>query len=145
MEYISNSQNDTINIAKEFSKKLKPNDVITLNGDLGAGKTAFVSGLAEGLGISDRVQSPTFTIVNEYKKGPVSLYHFDVYRIMNADEMYDIGFDEYLFSDGVCVIEWADNISDIIDFDRYEINITKNLAISESYRKITIEKKEGRV
>lgn len=144
MEFISNSYEDTLNFAHEFAKELKPGDVVTLNGDLGAGKTAFTSGVTKALGSDDRVQSPTFTIVNEYHKGKIPVYHFDVYRILDSDEMYDIGFDDYVFGDGVCLIEWAENIKDIIDFDHYEINITKAPDISEDYRKITVTFKKGR-
>ena len=144
MEFISNSYDDTLKFASEFAKELKPGDVVTLNGDLGAGKTAFTSGVTAALGSTDRVQSPTFTIVNEYHKCKMPVYHFDVYRILDSDEMYDIGFDEYVFGDGVCLIEWAENIKDIIDFDHYEVNILKSPDISEDYRKIIVSFKKGR-
>ena len=143
-EYISNSYEDTLKIASEFAKTLKKGDVVTLNGDLGAGKTAFTSGVVSALGSNDRVQSPTFTIVNEYRHGSIPVFHFDVYRILDSDEMYDIGFDDYIFGEGVCIIEWAENISDIIDFDRYEVNILKSPDISDDYRKITVNFKKGR-
>ena len=140
-EYISNSYEETYNIALEFAKTLKKGDVITLDGDLGAGKTAFVNGLAKGLEIKDIVQSPTFTIVNEYRNGKLPLFHFDVYRIEDIDEMYDIGFDEYIYGDGICAVEWADNIRDYFDMPYYEIKIYKNLDISEDYRSIEITRR----
>ena len=140
MLYKSNSAKETENIAKAFAKTLKGGDVVCLNGDLGAGKTAFTAGLAKGLGVSEYVSSPTFTILNCYS-GDMPLYHFDVYRISDSDEMFDIGFDEYLSGGGVSVIEWADIIEDILPAERYEVRITKNLDIHENYREISIEKR----
>ncbi|MBE7054044.1 MAG: tRNA (adenosine(37)-N6)-threonylcarbamoyltransferase complex ATPase subunit type 1 TsaE [Ruminococcaceae bacterium] len=142
-EYYSNSYEDTFNIASDFAKTLKKGDIITFDGDLGAGKTAFVSGLAKGLGISDIVQSPTFTIVNEYRSGKIPLFHFDVYRICDSEEMYDIGFDEYLFGEGICAIEWAGNISELFDMSHYEITIYKDLDISDDFRKIVITRRNS--
>lgn len=141
MEYISNSYDDTQKIAADFSKELKPGDVICMYGDLGAGKTAFVQGLAKGLGIQEPITSPTFTIVNEYS-GRLMLYHFDVYRIADSDEMFEIGYDEYIDGDGVCVIEWPQLISDILPKQRYEITISKDYNESDDYRKIKIERFE---
>lgn len=141
MEYISNSYDDTQKIAADFSKELKSGDVICMYGDLGAGKTAFVQGLAKGLGIEEPITSPTFTIVNEYS-GRLMLYHFDVYRIADSDEMFEIGYDEYIDGDGVCVIEWPQLISDILPENRYEITISKDYNESEDYRKIKIERFE---
>ena len=135
MEFISKNYEDTFNFAKEFAKKLKKGDI----------KTAFVSGLAKGLDISEIVQSPTFTIVNEYKSGKIPLYHFDVYRIMSVDEMYDIGFDEYLFGGGICAVEWADNIREMFDMPYIEIKILKDLSLSSDYRKIIVTPKNGKV
>ena len=140
MVYRSNSAKETENIAKAFAKTLKCGDVVCLNGDLGAGKTAFTAGLAKGLGITEYISSPTFTILNCYN-GTIPLYHFDVYRISESDEMYDIGFDEYLTGNGVSVIEWANIIEDILPYDRYEVEITKNLDVHENYREISIEKR----
>ena len=127
---------ETEKFACEFAKGLNKGDVITLDGDLGAGKTAFVRGLAKGLGLSDTVQSPTFTIVNEYRHGQMPLFHFDVYRIESPDDMYDIGFDEYLYSDGVCAIEWAVNIKELLTMPYYEVTITKDNSKGEDYREI---------
>ncbi len=137
-EFISESPEMTMQLAQDFAKELKSGDVICLNGDLGAGKTAFVQGLAKGLGIDGYISSPTFTIVNEYD-APLPLYHFDVYRIGDSEEMYDIGFDEYIFGEGVCVIEWSENIADILPEHRYEITITKDYSKDENYRRITVE------
>jgi len=137
-EYRSNSPAETEKIAKDFAKKLKPGDVVTLDGDLGAGKTAFTQGLAKGLGVSDYVNSPTFTIVNCYN-GDIPVYHFDVYRIEDSDEMYEVGFDEYVGGDGVAVIEWSEKISDILPLPRYEIVILKDSSIHDDFRKIIIK------
>ncbi len=140
MIYKSNSSKETENIAKSFAKTLKKGDVLCLDGDLGVGKTAFVKGLAKGLGVSEYISSPTFTIVNCYD-GYLPLYHFDVYRISDSDEMFDIGFDEYIQGDGICVIEWANIIDDILPDERYDIKIKKNLEIHEDFREIEIEKR----
>ena len=139
MKYISTSTDQTEQIAFEISKHLKPKDIITLDGDLGAGKTAFVRGLARGLGIEDVISSPTFTIVNEYRKGVLPIFHFDVYRIESSEEMYDIGWEDYLRQDAVVVIEWAKIIEDILDDNIIKINITKDLSVGEDYREINIE------
>ena len=141
MEYISNNTEDTEKIAEMFSKSLKPGDIITLDGDLGAGKTYFTAALCRALGVKEIVQSPTFTIVNEYRNAPVPVFHFDVYRISCADEMFDIGFDDYLFGEGITVVEWADNIRELFDMPYYEIRILKDQSISEDFRKIKIERR----
>ena len=141
MRYISNCENDTIKIAKEFAGKLKSGDVVTLDGDLGAGKTFFTSSLCKELGVKDIVQSPTFTIVNEYKSGKIPVFHFDVYRISSPDDMYDIGFDEYLYSDGISIVEWADEVREFFTMPYYEIRIYKDLNISENYRVIEINRR----
>lgn len=136
LTYYSNSLNDTQKFAEDFAAKLKVGDVLCMYGDLGAGKTAFVQGLAKGLFVTDYVNSPTFTIVNEYE-GKIPLYHFDVYRISDSFEMYDIGFDEYIDGDGICVIEWAELIEDILPLQYYKITITKEDDADK--RKITVE------
>lgn len=140
MLYKSNSYRETENIAKAFAKTLTPGDVLCFYGDLGAGKTAFTQGLAKGLGIEEYVSSPTFTILNCYQ-GKMPLYHFDVYRIADPDEMYEIGYYEYVYGDGVAVIEWAELIEDILPDKRYNITITKDLEKHEDYREILIEKR----
>ena len=111
-------------------------------GNLGVGKTAFVQGLAKGLGIDEYLSSPTFTIVNCYE-GSLPLYHFDVYRIQDEDEMYEIGYEEYVYGDGISVIEWSENIKEILPQKRYEITLEKDYDKSENYRKITIERIDG--
>lgn len=138
MIYNSNSPNDTEMIAKALVKKLKPSDVICLRGDLGVGKTAFVQGLVKGLGVTEPISSPTFTIVNCYTGGKMPIYHFDVYRIEDSDEMYEIGFDEYVYGDGVTVIEWPDNIADILPDNAYNITIEKDYEKGENFRRIEI-------
>ncbi len=141
MIYKSNSVKETQNIAKAFAKELKEGDVICLYGDLGVGKTAFVQGLAKGLGVEDYIQSPTFTIVNCYD-GKLPLYHFDVYRIADCDEMYEIGYEEYVYGDGISVIEWPELIADILPNVRFDITIRKDLNVHTDYREIIIEKTE---
>ncbi len=139
MEYISHTAEETENIAFEFAKTLKGGEIITLDGDLGAGKTAFTRGLARGLGITDTVSSPTFTIVNEYRNGRIPLFHFDVYRVGSSDEMYDIGWEDYLIQGAVIVVEWAKNIPDLFDNSCIFIDIVKDLGVSEDYRKIIVK------
>ena len=139
MNYISKSSEETENIAFEFSKTLKGGEIITLDGDLGAGKTAFVRGLARGLNITDTVSSPTFTIVNEYRHGDLPLYHFDVYRIGSSDELYDIGWEDYISGNAVVVMEWACKVSDIFEEEPIKIVIEKNPLLGEDYREINIK------
>lgn len=138
MEYISNNVEETKRIAAGFAKELKSGDVLCMYGNLGAGKTAFVQGLAHGLGIDEPITSPTFTIVNEYQ-GDMPLYHFDVYRIGDSEEMYEIGYEEYVYGDGISVIEWAELIEDILPESRYSVTIIKD-DTNDDYRKIIIEK-----
>ena len=139
MNYISKSPEETENIAFDFSKTLKGGEIITLDGDLGAGKTAFVRGLARGLNITDTVSSPTFTIVNEYRHGNLPLYHFDVYRIGSSDELYDIGWEDYINGNAVVVMEWASIVSDIFEEEPIKIVIEKNPLLGEDYREINIK------
>ncbi len=140
MEFISNSIEDTKQIASKFAETLNAGDILVLKGDLGAGKTAFTSGLIEGLGISNHVSSPTFTIVNEYTKGNIPVYHFDLYRLSSEDDLYDIGIDEYLFGDGICVFEWPELVENMAE-SYYSVEISKDLSVSEDYRKIIITKR----
>ncbi len=139
MKYVSNSREDTIKIAYEFAKELKRGDIVCLTGDLGAGKTAFVSGVANALGYNGYTSSPTFTLINEYI-ADIPIYHFDVYRIDFSDEMYDIGIDDYLFGDGICLIEWPERIEEILPNNTISVKITKNVDISDDYREILIER-----
>ena len=139
MVYSSNSPKETENIAKAFAKELKSGDVICLNGDLGVGKTAFVQGLAKALGVSEPISSPTFTIVNCYD-AKLPIYHFDVYRIEDCDEMYEIGYEEYVYGDGITIIEWQEKIKEILPEKRYDITISKDYSKHDDFRSIEIVK-----
>ena len=142
-QYESFSYDDTQVIAKEIADTLKGGEFIAMYGDLGAGKTAFVQGLAKALGITNHVTSPTFTIVNEYE-GRLPLYHFDVYRIADPDEMYEIGYDDYIDSDGVCVVEWAELIEELLPDRYYKLTILKDEDKGFDYRKIILEDDKGK-
>ena len=131
----------TREIGKILGKAVKEGAVITLNGDLGVGKTVFTQGFAAGLGINEAVSSPTFTIVQEYEGERMPFYHFDVYRIGDVEEMDEIGFEDYVYGDGVCLIEWAELIREILPEDFVSILIEKDLEKGFDYRKITIEDK----
>lgn len=139
-QYRVNSREETVQIASEFAKTLHKGDIVCLYGDLGAGKTAFVSGVAKGLGYEGYTSSPTFTLMNEYPAS-IPIYHFDVYRIGSSDEMYDIGIDDFLFGNGVCLIEWPDKIADLLPEAVVLVEIKKDSAIGDDYREITIERK----
>lgn len=136
----TNSPQETKELGKKMAERAKPGDVFTLVGDLGVGKTVFTQGIAEGLGIDEPVNSPTFTIVQEYESGRMPFYHFDVYRIGDPEEMDEIGFDDYIYGDGLCLIEWADLIEEILPEKRVAIRIEKDLEKGFDYRKITISK-----
>lgn len=138
MEFQVNSIKETTNIGFQLGKLLNSGDIICLTGDLGTGKTHITKGIAEGLGINDTITSPTFNIVNEYDSGRLKLNHFDVYRVSDPDEIYAIGFDDYIFSDAVSIIEWANYIEEILPKEFLHINISKDLAKGENYRKISI-------
>ena len=129
---------ETRAFGKKMGQEARPGQVICLNGDLGVGKTIFTQGFAEGLGIDEPVNSPTFTIVQQYDTGRLPLYHFDVYRVADPEEMDYIGCDEYFFGNGVCLIEWAELIEDIIPENAVWIKIEKDLEKGTDYRKITI-------
>ena len=137
--YESFSEDETFDIAKEIAKKVKPGSVICLDGDLGTGKTAFAKGFAKGLGIQSNINSPTFTLVQSYEEGKTVLHHFDVYRISDESEMEEIGYEEYFFSDAVCLIEWASLIPGLIPEDAVHINIEKDPQKGFDYRKISVE------
>ena len=132
--YTSNSEADTEAIGAEFARSLPKGSVIAMYGDLGAGKTAFVRGMARGLGISAHVNSPTFTIVNEYP-GERELIHFDMYRLSSSDELFDIGWEDYLARGAICAVEWSENVSDAFFGDEIRVTIEKT---GDSSRKITI-------
>ena len=138
--YESYSYEDTMNIAKDIADTFQGGEFVAMYGDLGAGKTAFVQGVAKALGINAHVTSPTFTIVNEYD-GRLPLYHFDVYRICDAYEMYEIGFDEYIGSNGVCIVEWAELIEELFPSEYLKITILKDESKGLDYRKFIIEKR----
>lgn len=138
MNFYVNSLEETTKIGSLLGKLVQPGDVICLTGDLGTGKTHITKGIAKGLGISEHITSPTFTIVNEYDSGRLKFYHFDVYRVSDPDEIYAIGFDEYIFSDGVSVIEWANYIEELIPDEHLSINIEKVDKNNLTSRKITI-------
>lgn len=131
------SAEETMLVGKALGKILTIGDVVCLTGDLGTGKTAFTNGIAVALGIDDYITSPTFTIVNEYKT-EIPLYHFDVYRIAEPEEMFDIGFEEYLYGDGVVVIEWAELIKDILPKELIWVTISKELSSGVDAREISI-------
>lgn len=107
-------EESTLAFGLELAEKLKPGDIVALTGELGTGKTTLTKSIAEGLGITEMITSPTFTIVQEYTGGRLPLYHFDVYRIGDAEEMYELGYEEYFFGQGICVVEWADQIAELI-------------------------------
>lgn len=138
MEFEINSVDQTTQLGINLGKLVNAGDIICLTGDLGVGKTHITKGIAQGLGIDDTITSPTFNIVNEYDSGRLKLNHFDVYRVSDPDEIYAIGFDDYIFSDAVSIIEWANYIEEILPADLLHIKIEKNLAQGEDYRKITL-------
>ena len=130
---------DTFGFGSRMAEKAMPGAVITLNGDLGAGKTVFTKGFAHGLGISELVTSPTFTILQEYSGGRIPLYHFDAYRIEDPDEMEEVGLDHYLYGSGVCIIEWAEIIRDILPENTISVTIEKDPGKGTQYRRIITE------
>ena len=134
------SAQETFQLGKELGEKAYPGQVFTLTGDLGVGKTVFTQGFAKGLGINEPINSPTFTIVQEYHDGRLPLYHFDVYRIGDITEMDEIGYEEYFYSDGVCLIEWGNLISEIMPENATYIKISKDLSKGFDYRKIEVTK-----
>ena len=137
MTVITKSPEQTELLGKELAELLRPGDVIAYYGDLGAGKTAFTRGLAAGLGIREAVTSPTYTIVNDYLSGRMPLFHFDMYRLSSSEELFDIGWEDYLARGGVCAVEWSENVADALT-DAISITIEKDPAQLD-WRKITIE------
>ena len=135
MEFITNSPEETEALAARLAERLKPGTVIAYQGELGAGKTAFTRGLARGLGCKEPVTSPTYTIVNEYLGGRIPLFHFDMYRLGCADDLWDIGWDDYLERGGVCAVEWSENVAEAME-DPILVRLDK---LGESTRRITIE------
>lgn len=125
-QYISNSEQDTMNLAKKLASKLYNGDLIVLSGDLGSGKTKFSEGFLSYFGLENEISSPTFTIVNEYKKEDINIYHFDVYRLSSSDEFYAIGGEQY-FDDGICLIEWGEQIKDVLPKQYLHISFSRDL------------------
>ena len=133
--YFTNSPAETEAVGAALASVLSPGSIIAYTGDLGAGKTAFTRGLAKGLGCTDRVTSPTYTIVNEYLSGRLPLFHFDMYRLASSDDLFDIGWEDYLQRGGVCAVEWSENVDDAME-DAIYVKIEKT---GEETRKITVE------
>ena len=138
MIFVSFTPEDTFTIGKKLAETVRPGEIYTLNGDLGVGKTVFTKGLAAGLGIKEPVTSPTFTILQEYESGRLPLYHFDVYRIGDPEEMDEIGYEDYFYGRGICLIEWANLIEEILPENLIKVTIEKDLEKGFDYRKITI-------
>lgn len=134
MQYLTGSPEETEKIGEALARRLSPGTVIAYRGDLGAGKTAFTRGLARGLGCREIVTSPTYTIVNEYLGGRIPLFHFDMYRLASSDDLWDIGWEDYLERGGVCAVEWSENVADAME-DAIVVSIEK---IGETDRRITI-------
>lgn len=135
------SPEDTFRIGRMTGEKALPGQIYTLRGDLGVGKTVFTQGVARGLGIREPVNSPTFTIVQEYYEGRLPFFHFDVYRIEDIEEMEEIGYDDYFFGGGVCMIEWPGRIEELLPEDCIDVQIEKDLSKGFDYRRITIRQK----
>ena len=138
MIFESGSAEETFRFGEMLGGKLQRGAVICLDGDLGVGKTVFTKGFAMGLGITDHVVSPTFTIVQEYETGRIPMYHFDVYRISDPDEMYEIGYEDYFYGEGVTLVEWAELIDELMPENTKRIQIEKDLSRGVDYRKITV-------
>ena len=136
-EYTTAGEEQTEALGFRLGQLIQPGAVIAYTGDLGAGKTAFTRGLARGLGIPDRVTSPTFTIVNEYEGGRLPLFHFDMYRLGSSDELFDIGWEDYLARGGVCAVEWSENVADALERDTVRVDIRRGG--EESRRVISVE------
>ena len=137
MERYTNSAQETEALGQELVQKMAPGTVIAFSGDLGAGKTAFVRGMARGLGIPARVTSPTFTIVNEYEGGRLPLFHFDMYRLHSSEELFDIGWEDYLARGGICAVEWSENVEEAMEDDAVRVAIRRGA--DDNTRVITIE------
>ena len=135
MEYITGSPEETEAVGAALGRVLTPGSVVAYRGELGAGKTAFTRGLARGLGCTDTVTSPTYTIVNEYLSGRIPLFHFDMYRLRSSDDLWDIGWEDYLERGGVCAVEWSENVADAME-NAVTVNLEK---LGENTRRITIE------
>ena len=137
MEWITHSPAETEALGARLAEALDAGRVVAFTGDLGAGKTAFVSGMARALGVEERVTSPTFTIVNEYEGGRLPLFHFDMYRLGDADELFHIGWEDYLARGGICAVEWSENVAEAIEPDAVRVSIVRG--DGDNDRMITIE------
>ena len=137
MTYITNSPAETEALGERLAGRLTPGAVVAYTGDLGAGKTAFTRGLARGLGVTEPVTSPTFTIVNEYESGRRPLFHFDMYRLGSSEELYDIGWEDYLSRGGVCAVEWSEIVDDALEPDAIRVDLRRGE--TENRRQVTIE------
>ena len=138
MEYLCRSEAETEALGARLAAVLSPGDVVAYRGGLGMGKTAFTRGLARGLGYSGRVTSPTFTIVNEYEGGRLSLFHFDMYRLEDADSLFDIGWEDYLDRGGVCAVEWSEQVADALPEGTVYVTLTRHPE-HDGWRSITVE------
>lgn len=136
-QYLTNSERETEQLGEQLARTLEPGSVIAFTGDLGAGKTAFTRGLALGLGVEERVTSPTFTIVNEYEGGRLPLFHFDMYRLGSSEELFDIGWEDYLIRGGVCAVEWSENVDDALEADCIRVDIRRGGTDSQRIIRIT--------
>ncbi len=125
MEYTTNSEAETEALGERLGRVLRPGTVVAYTGDLGAGKTAFTRGLARGLGCPERVTSPTYTVVNEYEGGRLPLFHFDMYRLGGPEELYGIGWEDYLARGGVCAVEWSENVSEALEADAVRVDLRR--------------------
>ena len=143
MVYETYSAEETAALGEKLGQKAQPGEVYTLLGDLGVGKTVLTQGIAKGLQIKEPVSSPTFTIVQIYEDGRLPFYHFDVYRIADIEEMDEIGYEDYFYGDGVCLIEWASMISELIPETAIQVTIKKDLEHGFDYRTITVEERFG--
>lgn len=137
----TNSARETYALGRKLGEQALPGQIYTLIGDLGVGKTVFTQGMAMGIGITEPISSPTFTIIQEYEEGRLPFYHFDVYRIGDLEEMEEIGYDDYFFGQGVTMIEWANLIEELLPDNIIQITIEKDLEKGFDYRKITVEQK----
>lgn len=140
MVYETFSRDDTFELGRKIGSVVKPGDIICLDGNLGVGKTVFAQGVAAGLMIDEDICSPTFTLIQEYTTGRIPLYHFDVYRISGPWDMEDIGYEDYFYGEGVCLVEWGSMIKDLFPPDTVFITIEKNPEKGFDYRKITVSK-----
>lgn len=141
MVYESFGEEETFRIGRELGERARPGDIYLLEGDLGVGKTVFAKGFAAGLLINEPVTSPTFTVIQEYEEGKIPLYHFDVYRIEDVEEMFEIGYEGYFFGEGVCLVEWASRIREILPPGCCQIEIEKDLERGFDYRRIKVDER----